>query len=110
MRIEEELKLDFQDVLIRPRRSTLTSRSDVDISREFVFRHSGRDYRGVPIIAANMDTVGTFEMAQRGVIFQDPDGDAAAPEGPALASLFRIGIIPFISPACLLYTSPSPRD
>ncbi|MCF8152130.1 MAG: GMP reductase [Burkholderiaceae bacterium] len=64
MRIEEELKLDFQDVLIRPKRSTLTSRSDVDISREFVFRHSGRKYQGVPIIAANMDTVGTFEMAQ----------------------------------------------
>ena len=63
MRIEEELKLDFQDVLIRPKRSTLTSRSEVDISREFVFRHSGHSYRGVPIIAANMDTVGTFEMA-----------------------------------------------
>ena len=64
MRIEDELKLDFQDVLIRPKRSTLTSRSDVDISREFVFRHSGRRYLGVPIIAANMDTVGTFEMAR----------------------------------------------
>ena len=63
MRIEEELKLDFQDVLIRPKRSTLTSRSEVDISREFTFRHSGRGYHGVPIIAANMDTVGTFEMA-----------------------------------------------
>jgi len=64
MRIEEELKLDFQDVLIRPKRSTLTSRSEVDISREFVFRHSGRRYHGVPIVAANMDTVGTFEMAR----------------------------------------------
>jgi GMP reductase len=64
MRIEEELKLDFQDVLIRPKRSTLTSRSGVDISREFLFRHSGRKYHGVPIIAANMDTVGTFEMAR----------------------------------------------
>lgn len=64
MRIEEELKLDFQDVLIRPKRSTLTSRSDVDISREFTFRHSTRTYRGVPIIAANMDTVGSFEMAR----------------------------------------------
>ena len=63
MRIEEGLKLDFQDVLIRPKRSTLTSRSEVDISREFVFRHSGRRYQGVPVIAANMDTVGTFEMA-----------------------------------------------
>jgi GMP reductase len=64
MRIEEELKLDFQDVLIRPKRSTLGSRAEVDISREFSFRHSGRAYQGVPIIAANMDTVGTFEMAQ----------------------------------------------
>ncbi|MDD5250529.1 MAG: GMP reductase [Rhodocyclaceae bacterium] len=64
MRIEEELKLDFKDVLIRPKRSTLTSRSEVDISRDFVFRHSGGKYRGIPIIAANMDTVGTFEMAQ----------------------------------------------
>jgi GMP reductase len=63
MRIEEELKLDFQDVLIRPKRSTLTSRSEVDISREFKFRHSGASFQGVPIIAANMDNVGTFEMA-----------------------------------------------
>jgi GMP reductase len=75
MRIEEELKLDFKDVLIRPKRSTLTSRSDVDISRDFVFRHSGRRYHGVPIIAANMDTVGTFEMARAG---PPPAGDRAA--------------------------------
>jgi GMP reductase len=64
MRIEEDLKLDFKDVLIRPKRSTLTSRSDVDISRDFSFLHSGRTYQGIPVIAANMDTVGTFEMAQ----------------------------------------------
>jgi len=64
MRIEEELKLDFKDVLIRPKRSTLTSRSEVDISRDFVFRHSGAKYRGIPIVAANMDTVGTFDMAR----------------------------------------------
>ena len=63
MRIEQELKLDFRDVLIRPKRSTLTSRSEVDISRQYVFHHSGHKYRGIPIIAANMDTVGTFEMA-----------------------------------------------
>lgn len=63
MRIEEELKLDFKDVLIRPKRSTLTSRSEVDISREFAFRHSGHRYRGIPIVAANMDTIGTVEMA-----------------------------------------------
>ena len=64
MRIEEELKLDFKDVLIRPKRSTLTSRSEVDISREYSFRNSGGKYRGIPVVAANMDTVGTMEMAR----------------------------------------------
>lgn len=63
MHIENTVKLDFKDVLIRPKRSTLTSRSEVDISREFKFRHSPVIYRGVPVIAANMDTTGTFEMA-----------------------------------------------
>jgi GMP reductase len=64
MHIEQEIKLDFKDVLIRPKRSTLVSRSEVDISREFVFRNSGASYKGIPIIAANMDTTGTFEMAR----------------------------------------------
>ena len=64
MHIEESVKLDFKDVLIRPKRSTLTSRSDVDISREFVFHHSRRKYHGIPIIGANMDTIGTVEMAR----------------------------------------------
>jgi GMP reductase len=50
-------------VLIRPKRSTLTSRSEVDISRKFSFRHSRFTFDGIPIIAANMDTTGTFEMA-----------------------------------------------
>ncbi len=64
MRIEEEVKLDFKDVLIRPKRSTLASRKDVDISREFIFKWSGNKFKGVPVVAANMDGVGTFEMAQ----------------------------------------------
>ncbi|MBP9713533.1 MAG: GMP reductase [Sterolibacterium sp.] len=64
MRIEQDVKLDFKDVLIRPKRSTLTSRSEVDISRDFTFLHSGRRYQGIPIIAANMDVTGTFEMAR----------------------------------------------
>jgi GMP reductase len=63
MHIEESVKLDFKDVLIRPKRSTLTSRSEVDISREFVFHNSRKKYQGIPIIAANMDTTGTMEMA-----------------------------------------------
>lgn len=64
MHIEESVKLDFKDVLIRPKRSTLTSRSQVDISRAFTFHHSQRKYQGIPIIAANMDTTGTMEMAR----------------------------------------------
>jgi GMP reductase len=64
MHIEESVKLDFKDVLIRPKRSTLMSRSGVDIRREFVFHHSGRQYHGIPVIAANMDTTGTIEMAR----------------------------------------------
>jgi GMP reductase len=63
MRIEEDLKLDFKDVLIRPKRSTLTSRSDVELTREYTFLHSAQRYQGIPIIAANMDTVGTLPMA-----------------------------------------------
>ena len=63
MRIEEDLKLGFRDVLFRPKRSTLNSRSQVELNREFTFKHSGRRWSGVPVIAANMDTVATFEMA-----------------------------------------------
>ena len=63
-RIETDIKLDFKDVLIRPKRSTLKSRSQVDVTRTFHFRNAkDMSWTGVPIIAANMDTVGTFEMA-----------------------------------------------
>ena len=64
MHIEDSMRLDFKDVLIRPKRSTLTSRSEVDITREFRFLHSPEPYYGIPIVAANMDTTGTFEMAR----------------------------------------------
>lgn len=64
MRIESDLKLGFKDVMIRPKRSTLHSRSRVDLSRTFRFMHSDHSWYGVPIIAANMDTVGTFAMAR----------------------------------------------
>ncbi|KAJ3284958.1 GMP reductase 2 [Rhizoclosmatium sp. JEL0117] len=81
-RLELEPRLDYKDVLIRPKRSTLRSRAQVDLNRTYKFRNSGREWTGVveftvlipflvaelipvpqPIIAANMDTVGTFEMA-----------------------------------------------
>ncbi len=63
MRIETDIKLGFKDVMIRPKRSTLNSRSQVSLEREFKFMHSTLTWKGVPIMAANMDTVGTFEMA-----------------------------------------------
>jgi len=63
MRIENDLKLGFKDVMIRPKRSTLKSRSQVSLERTFTFVNSGKKWSGIPIIAANMDTVGTFEMA-----------------------------------------------
>lgn len=64
MRIEYEIKLGFKDVMIRPKRSTLKSRAQVSLERTFTFKNSRKKWIGVPIIAANMDTVGTFEMAE----------------------------------------------
>jgi GMP reductase len=72
MRIENDVKLDYKDVLIRPKRSTLGSRAEVNLERKFTFRNykpgfsdsiEDQHYRGIPIMAANMDGVGTFEMA-----------------------------------------------
>ena len=53
MRIENDVKLDFKDVLIRPKRSTLSTRSNVDVTREFRFRHAGIEYHGAPIVATH---------------------------------------------------------
>ena len=62
MRIEDDIKLDYSDVLIRPKRSELISRKDVSLKRTFKFKN-GMEWTGVPIVAANMDTIGTIEMA-----------------------------------------------
>ena len=85
MHIESDIKLDYSDVLLRPKRSTLTSRKEVKLTRTFAFPHSQRKIDVNPIIAANMDGVGTFEMLK--VLAEDN-----------------------MLVACLLYTSPSPRD
>lgn len=61
--ILSDVKLDFKDVLLRPKRSTLRTRADVQLERQYAFRNSEAEYTGVPVIASNMDTVGTFEMA-----------------------------------------------
>jgi len=62
--VEAEVKLDFKDVLIRPKRSSLSSRQQVSVERSFTFTNSKQTWTGVPIIAANMDTIGTFEVAE----------------------------------------------
>ena len=75
MRLEEDIKLDYKDVLIRPKRSTLQSRKQVRLNRKFQFRHYDHDiaeplpdeyhYNGIPIMASNMDGVGTMRMADK---------------------------------------------
>ena len=87
MRIEEELKLDYSDVLFRPKRSTLSSRKDVDLNRTYKFKYSRNEWSGIPIMAANMDGVGELGIAD------------------ALSANEMITCL-----TCLLYTSPSPRD
>ena len=64
MRLDNEIKLDYKDVLLKPKRSTLSSRRDVEMTRSFTFRNSGETYECCPIIASNMDGVGTFSMAK----------------------------------------------
>ena len=65
MRIEEEIKLDYSDVLFRPKRSTLKSRKDVDLNRKYTFKHSRSSWKGIPIIASNMDGVGEIDVAKK---------------------------------------------
>ena len=64
MRINTQPKLNFDDVLLEPKRSTLSSRKDVDMTRKFTFRNSGKVVNFLPIFASNMDGVGTFSMAK----------------------------------------------
>ena len=66
MRIKPDIKLDFKDVLLEPKRSTISSRRSVNLEREFTFRHweeSAGHWAGTPIMSSNMDGVGTFSMA-----------------------------------------------
>jgi len=65
VRIEEELKLDYSDVLFRPKRSTLSSRKDVNLNRTYKFKYSKNEWSGIPVMAANMDGVGELGMADK---------------------------------------------
>ena len=64
MRIEEEIKLDYSDVLFRPKRSTLKSRKDVNLTRTYKFKYSNNEWSGIPIMGANMDGVGELGVAE----------------------------------------------
>ena len=64
MHLDTEIKLNYDDVLLKPKRSTLSSRRDVDMTRTFTFRNSKESYTCCPIVASNMDGVGTFSMAK----------------------------------------------
>jgi len=70
MRIEEDIKLDYADVLFRPKRSTLSSRKDVELQRTYKFKYSNHQWKGVPIMAANMDGVGEIEVAKNLATFE----------------------------------------
>ena len=65
MRIEEDLKLDYSDVLFRPKRSTLSSRKDVNLKRTYKFKYSNNEWSGIPIMGANMDGVGELGIAEK---------------------------------------------
>ena len=70
MRIEEDIKLDYADVLFRPKRSTLSSRKDVELQRTYKFKYSNHQWKGIPIMAANMDGVGEIEVAKNLASFE----------------------------------------
>ena len=88
MRIVQDIKLDFKDVLIQPKRSTLTSRRDVDLHRTYTFKHSGRSWSGIPIMAANMDGVGTWAVAR---VLQSHKMFTTAVKSYTLADWFEYG-------------------
>ena len=77
MRIEEDIKLDYADVLFRPKRSTLSSRKDVELKRTYKFKYSNHQWTGIPVIAANMDGVGEIEIAKHFKALPDLHDDFA---------------------------------
>ena len=64
MKILDDIKLDYSDVLLLPKRSPYSSRSEVHLERIFKFKYSPLTWTGVPIMVSNMDTTGTVEMAR----------------------------------------------
>ena len=63
MKILDDTKLDFCDVLMLPKCSSYSSRAEVFLERNITFKYSPESWTGVPIMVSNMDTTGTIEMA-----------------------------------------------
>lgn len=72
MRIETDIKLDYSDVLIRPKRSKAASRKTVTLTRKFKFPHAPDELECIPIIASNMYATGTVAMAHAFYVYSAP--------------------------------------
>jgi len=107
MRIEEDIKLDYADVLFRPKRSTLSSRKDVELKRTYKFKYSNHQWSGTPIIAANMDGVGELEIAKHLAKFEIM---TCLTKQHGIKSIKRNSSIKEIFPYLALSTGTSDKD
>ena len=107
MRIEEDIKLDYADVLFRPKRSTLSSRKDVELKRNYKFKYSKHQWLGTPIIAANMDGVGELEIAKNLAKFEIM---TCLTKHHDLKTIKRNSVIKEIYPHIALSTGTSDKD
>ena len=95
MHIKTDIKLDFDDVLLCPKISGLVSRKSVNITRNFTMIHSGRIHSGIPIMASNMDGVGTFSMAmelQKHDMYTWSERDRDMQTGPRTTATFEMPV------------------
>ena len=96
MQLESDIKLDFADVLIKPKHSTITSRKEVELKREFHFKYSHEVWTGIPIISANMPTVTTEAvmkaMVDNSMLAGLPRQCNFYPGGRVHSCIFTIGI------------------
>ena len=107
MRIEEDIKLDYADVLFRPKRSTLSSRKDVELKRTYNFKYSNHQWSGIPIIAANMDGVGEINIAKNLAKF---DMMTCLTKQHSAKDIKRNSIVKEIYPHLMISTGTSKED
>ena len=107
MRIEEDIKLDYADVLFRPKRSTLSSRKEVELKRTYKFKYSNHQWLGIPIIAANMDGVGEIEIAKNLAKFEIM---TCLTKHHDIKTIKRNSVVKEIFPHLMLSTGTSSED